>query len=374
MFRTFGKKPTVYSLETDVNGNPVNEYMLTSHVEKYLRLRKNTLLENFPALTKRFISYDERKKIEFESGCSDLCETLVLASEINKLLLGDKDFCKPHEQNICGLAQSNSNPNSHISIPNTSNIAHLKPVSQPTLINRNFNEGRSKEGRVFKLCIDDADPALVLKNANQIENLVPINLDMDIDGKKLKDTFLWNGNECCIKPQEFAEILCNDLDLNPLVFVPEIKSAIEQQLETASSTFVSSDKLLHGQSDQRVIIKLNIQIGNVSLNDQFEWDMSDEKNNPVEFAKNLCADLSLGSEFVPAIVHSIRGQLIWHRKMYAFSYNQLPKLETAFRNESERNMWSPLVEKLTDAEIEKRIKSEDRHTRRMRRLTSLRIQ
>ena len=63
------------------------------------------------------------------------------------------------------------------------------------------------------------------------------------------------------------------------------------------------------QTDQRVIIKLNIHVGNISLVDQFEWDLSDERNQPEEFAKKLCADLSLGGEFVTAIVYSIRGQV-----------------------------------------------------------------
>ena len=50
-------------------------------------------------------------------------------------------------------------------------------------------------------------------------------------------------------------------------------------------------------------------MGNISLVDQFEWDLSDERNQPEEFAKKLCADLSLGGEFVTAIVYSIRGQV-----------------------------------------------------------------
>ena len=59
--------------------------------------------------------------------------------------------------------------------------------------------------------------------------------------------------------------------------------------------------------DQRVIIKLNIHIGNISLVDQFEWDLSDECNSPEDFARKICADLSLGGEFVTAIVYSVRG-------------------------------------------------------------------
>jgi hypothetical protein len=40
---------------------------------------------------------------------------------------------------------------------------------------------------------------------------------------------------------------------------------------------------------------LNIHVGNISLVDQFEWDLADEINSPEEFAKKLCADLSLGT-------------------------------------------------------------------------------
>ena len=61
-------------------------------------------------------------------------------------------------------------------------------------------------------------------------------------------------------------------------------------------------------------------LGNISLVDQFEWDLADENNSPEEFARKLCSDLSLGGEFVTAIVYSVRGQLAWHQKTYAFRY------------------------------------------------------
>ena len=130
---------------------------------------------------------------------------------------------------------------------------------------------------------------------------------MDIEGQKLRDTFLWNKNETMMSPDQFAEILCDDLDLNPLHFVPAITAAINQQIENFPT---ESDNLLKEQQDQRVIIKLNIHIGNISLVDQFEWDLSDAANSPEDFAKKMCADLSLGGEFVTAIVYSVRGQVI----------------------------------------------------------------
>ena len=96
--------------------------------------------------------------------------------------------------------------------------------------------------------------------------------------------------------------------------------SLQQQLDNFPS---ESENLLKEQTDQRVVIKLNIHIGNISLVDQFEWDLADENNTPVEFAKKLCADLSLGGEFVTAIAYSINGQvsLIFHT--YIFSIFRL---------------------------------------------------
>ncbi len=36
---------------------------------------------------------------------------------------------------------------------------------------------------------------------------------------------------------------------------------------------------------------MNIHVGNVSLVDQFEWDMSDKNNSPEEFARVLASEL-----------------------------------------------------------------------------------
>ena len=128
------------------------------------------------------------------------------------------------------------------------------------------------------LSFDDHDPAVIHENAAQIETLVPIRLDMEIEGQKLRDAFTWNmngkysltgftasqtSNFCPLKsfllffseklmtPEMFAEILCDDLDLNPLAFVPAIASAIRQQIES-----YPTDSILEEEADQRVIIKV----------------------------------------------------------------------------------------------------------------------
>ena len=40
---------------------------------------------------------------------------------------------------------------------------------------------------------DDHDPAVIHENATQAEVLVPIRLDMEIEGQKLRDAFTWNN-------------------------------------------------------------------------------------------------------------------------------------------------------------------------------------
>ena len=70
-------------------------------------------------------------------------------------------------------------------------------------------------------------------------------LDMDIDGQKLRDTFMWNKNEQLLTPEQYAEVICDDLDLNPINFVPSIAAAIQQQLDSSSKDdFASAENLL----------------------------------------------------------------------------------------------------------------------------------
>lgn len=76
-------------------------------------------------------------------------------------------------------------------------------------------------------------------------------------------------------------------------------------------------------TDQRALLKLNVHVGNQSLVDQFEWDMSEENNSPELFAQKLAAELGLGGEFVPAIAYSIRGQLSWNQRTYAYRYGEI---------------------------------------------------
>uniref|UniRef100_A0A0N4X5W2 SWI/SNF-related matrix-associated actin-dependent regulator of chromatin subfamily B member 1 n=1 Tax=Haemonchus placei TaxID=6290 RepID=A0A0N4X5W2_HAEPC len=209
-------------------------------------------------------------------------------------------------------------------------------------------------------------------------------LNINVGNQSLVDQFEWDMSDPANSPEEFARSLCAELGLGG-EFTSAIAYSIRGQLQWNQRTYAFSESpqptvectfryvscappLDPNVTDQRAIMKLNINVGNQSLVDQFEWDMSDPANSPEEFARSLCAELGLGGEFTSAIAYSIRGQLQWNQRTYAFSESPQPTVECTFRNPSESEAWGPFLETLTDAEIEKKMRDQDRNTRRMRRL------
>jgi len=365
--KTYGEKPIVFKFSEDGE-----EYMIGSEAGNYVRLFRGALYKKYPGLTRRTLTNEERRKLN-EMGHSQHVTSstisLLLASEVDDIVNGVDERYKNATGGLGVPADTPAKVTKPLKVaapvPPMSSSSHLDAVPQATPINR--NRVVHKKIRTFPLCFDDTDPASVHENANMDEALVPIRLDMDLEGQKLRDTFVWNKNEQMLAPEQLAEIICDDLDLNPVNFVPAITAAINQQLESFPT---EGDNLLKEQRDQRVVIKLNIHIGNHSLVDQFEWDLAEEQNSPEDFARKLCADLGLGGEFVTAVTYSVRGQLAWHSKNYVFSENQMPAIEAAFRNQSDIGIWSPFLETLTDQEMEKKMRDQDRNTRRMRRLAA----
>ncbi|XP_021707148.1 SWI/SNF-related matrix-associated actin-dependent regulator of chromatin subfamily B member 1 [Aedes aegypti] len=363
--KTYGDRPVSFQLEEG------GEYFcIGSEVGNYLRLFRGLLYKKYPGMMRKTLSPEERKTL-LEIGISNQflasSVSLLRASEVQDILDGNDEKYKAVSVTTTeppAPRESKSSKKQPPWVPTMPNSSHLDAVPQATPINR--NRVHNKKIRTFPMCFDDTDPTLNIENAAQAEVLVPIRLDMEIEGQKLRDTFTWNRNESMITPEQFAEVLCDDLDLNPTPFVPAIAAAIRQQIEA----YPSEPIVLEEGSDQRVLVKLNIHVGNTSLVDQVEWDMAQKDNNPEDFAIKLCAELGLGGEFVTAISYSIRGQLSWHQRTYAFSEAPLATVEVPFRTPSDADQWAPFLETLTDAEMEKKIRDQDRNTRRMRRLAN----
>lgn len=369
--RTFGDRPTPFQLE-----ETGEFYYIGSEVGNYLRMFRGSLYKKYPSLWRRMVSVEERKRISslgLNAHTIATNVTLLKAIEVDEIFEGRDEKYKAMsvsteptprlERDL--LKSSKRNTNSWVQACPTSSH-HLDAVPCSTAISKATSRLQNKRVRTFPMIYDDLDPAALHQISNINEMLVPIRLDMEVEGHRLRDTFVWNKNEKSITPDQFAEILCDDLDLPLQTFQPAIVQSIKQQIEV-----FPTESILDQQTDQRVSIKLNIHVGNISLVDQFEWDLSEKHTTPEQFALKLCSELGLGGEFVTAIAYSIRGQLSWHQKTYAFSEANLSAIDFPFRSQDEADQYSPFLETLTDAEMEKKIRDQDRNTRRMRRLANI---
>ncbi|CAM8993078.1 unnamed protein product [Rhodiola kirilowii] len=137
------------------------------------------------------------------------------------------------------------------------------------------------------------------------ENLVPIRLDIEIDGIRFRDVFTWNPNDPDQDVLVFARRTVRDLKLPP-AFITQISQSIQHQL--------NEFRALEGQDmypgDKMVLIKLDLRVNHTLIKDQFLWDLNNFESDPEEFAKTLCKDMNIKDpEVGPAIALAIREQL-----------------------------------------------------------------
>ncbi|XVF26800.1 hypothetical protein REPUB_Repub14bG0050200 [Reevesia pubescens] len=137
------------------------------------------------------------------------------------------------------------------------------------------------------------------------ENLVPIRLDIEVDGQHYKDAFTWNPYDPDSEVVMFAKRTVKDLKLAP-GFIPQIVQSIQSQL----ADFRSYEGQDMYAGDKIVPIKLDLRVNHTVIRDQFLWDLNNFESDPEEFARTLCKDLGIEDpEVGPAIAFSIREQL-----------------------------------------------------------------
>lgn len=230
--------------------------------------------------------------------------------------------------------------------------------------------------------------------AEQIEELVPIRLDIEFDKIKLRDTFTWNLRERTTDIRLFAENLVEDFQLPPDLRAPLIQQVEREILEQIQDyyphAFLDEEPLdphlpysAYKNDEMRIVIKLNITIGQHTLVDQFEWDISDPLNSPEEFARQMSADLALSGEFTTAIAHSIREQCqMFTKSLYITGHpfdgrivedsdirdNFLPTpITTVFRPMQSAKDFTPYLYELSEVELERAELSIMREQRRQKR-------
>jgi SWI/SNF-related matrix-associated actin-dependent regulator of chromatin subfamily B member 1 len=170
--------------------------------------------------------------------------------------------------------------------------------------------------RARKIVVKREDMA---NQSDQLEELVPIRLDIEHDKIKLRDTFTWNLHDRVTPPEIFSEILVEDFQIPPEhmgFVVQQVNQKLQEQIQDHyPHVFIEEEPLdphlpyfAYKNDEMRILIKLNITIGPHTLVDQFEWEINNPMNNPEEFAKQMTRDLSLSGEFTTAIAHQIREQ------------------------------------------------------------------
>ena len=234
----------------------------------------------------------------------------------------------------------------------------------------------------------------MLKQADQHEELVPVRLEVEWDKIRLRDTFTWNLHERIIGAEAFALHLCEDLGLKLPTCRPVYDQIVQQMKDQLNDfyPFAYSDEdaldpelpySAYKNDEMRVLIKLNITIGQHTLVDQFEWELNNPSNSPEEFAESMSNDLSLSGEFTTAIAHCIREQTqLFTRSLYGIghpfdgrpvedpdlvtAFLQTP-LPTVFRPQQQAKDFAPYLYELSDADLERNELVLSREQRRQKR-------
>ncbi|KAF7837616.1 chromatin structure-remodeling complex protein BSH [Senna tora] len=120
------------------------------------------------------------------------------------------------------------------------------------------------------------------------DNLVPIRLDIEIDGQRYKDAFTWNPSDPDSEVVMFAKRTVKDLKLPP-AFVTQIAQSIQSQL----AEFRSYEGQDMYAGEKIVPIKLDLRVNHTLIKDQFLWDLNNFESDPEEFARNFCKDMDI---------------------------------------------------------------------------------
>ncbi|KAJ3363744.1 SWI SNF, matrix associated, actin dependent regulator of chromatin, sub b, member 1 [Kappamyces sp. JEL0680] len=234
----------------------------------------------------------------------------------------------------------------------------------------------------------------------KVLRLVPIRIDAEYNGIKVRDSFTWNANgrrrpwltglDDLISHDEFARNLCRDVGIMdpPLSLLTQISRSLKDQIEdfsinapelldTNEGNARGNDGVDDGEKDLpelRTTIKLDITIDQQCINDQFEWDISCKRNNPEQFADVLVNELGLVPEFnireqiqtvsksLLIINHDFRSDIVHDEQLSSLF---LPPVGTVplYRTGKAYDDFGPVVSQASAVEIEKMEKDLERENR-----------
>ncbi|KAJ3341370.1 SWI/SNF chromatin-remodeling complex subunit [Gonapodya sp. JEL0774] len=168
---------------------------------------------------------------------------------------------------------------------------------------------------------------------NETALVVPVRIEVETQaGARVRDVLAWNLNDTVVTPELFAQQLCEDLNVpDTRAAVAEVARQVAEQVEDfrMHSAALSRDSLLTLDSGgvenldedtfkehvaevegygMVVGVQINVTIGNLTLTDHIEWDVTSAHGSPESFAEVTARELGLGADFATAIAHQIREQ------------------------------------------------------------------
>ncbi|KNE70491.1 hypothetical protein AMAG_14615 [Allomyces macrogynus ATCC 38327] len=211
-------------------------------------------------------------------------------------------------------------------------------------------------------------PAQRAAAADLRELLIPIKLELDLDGYKLRDLFVWNVREAMVSPEKFAEIMCTDLGL-AAKFVPIIAMSIRNQIDECVE--LGAELVDDVAWDEPLVVEIEVLIGRVLVRDRFEWDPQSTLT-PEQFARTTCADLGLAGEYVPLLAAATRDAI--HRQLRDRLHGHMApppaRVPPIHRPARDADEWAPTLDVLDAGDLEKHASKDERESRRARRETA----
>ncbi|CAD8092991.1 unnamed protein product [Paramecium sonneborni] len=224
------------------------------------------------------------------------------------------------------------------------------------------------------------------------QQLVPITIDFELDGKKIYQTFCWNLNESHMIPETFARIITEENQL-PSVIEQEICTQIKKQVQNYKCYYPTKNEMLKN-------LHVDLRVENIHFKDQLEWDMNNTMNSPEALAEVTAKEMGMPEQYEPKIAHALRESISsLQRQMEpktgedysnlkkstrtliesTTNYNQFKNV--MFSNQiNDKNwvrceleydhqfQWGPQIELLDSNALRNVQKQEDRKTRYVRRL------
>lgn len=372
------------------------DYMLAHNVARHMGKSVVDLFRIYPNLYRRQARDDEWAFLVGKGECFSTKLTLVKASEVEKILTNSPDaqFLNNNppvvRKQLAHSLPMDTEPSvtATNSLYQNNKIYNFTPFDKtddkmtnvpPSHIRRHSSQApRNVFSSLFKI-IGNGPAADALQQVAELEEiLVPIRLEIEIDGYKLKDTFTWNLNDRLITPEDFAVLLCEDLELpRALFYIPIVQSMKKQIADYGTFHEITLGGKEFRKTDKRIPLKIDIQCGRLTLNDQIEWDVYNNYNSPEQFAVGYCAELGLSGEYVTAIAHTILEQVINHRKAAVSGddgwQEELPQIVFPPFRHTHTDVWTPKLDLLTDMDLEKISMAKEREARRARRDTVKRV-